>query len=354
VRLYVDGVLEATALLATSALWPAVAALNIGAYGAGASTAANNGHNGRIDEAFITADVLSEDQIRCLYAARLTHTLGATPTGVRVNVHRYRKGAALAVADFPSVPRRLHNFTAAALTDEGSGAIGLTNAYPTLIVPLAGADGSPSGAFSFGGAHQGLSATDAGLPSGTTGAGPRSYGCWFKTTATAGSGVLMGWGTQPGNHAVVYVGLGVLTEAIGADPVVSGPFVADGQWHQVVVVSGGATDSQLRRLYLDGRAVGGLGGTTPPTLTLAGADRFRVGAAPDGTSPFTGQIDGAFVVAGGLYGYEILPLYAKGSQDLGVSPKNAGDHIERADASSLLFIGDTLESQHTVDVGVMA
>jgi hypothetical protein len=51
---------------------------------------------------------------------------------------------------------------------------------------------------------------------------------------------------------------------------------------------------------------------------------------------------------------EISRLYAKGGQDLGVSPKNAGDHIERADASSLLVVFDTLESQHTVDVGVAA
>jgi hypothetical protein len=89
-------------------------------------------------------------------------------------------------------------------------------------------------------------------------------------------------------------------------------------------------------------------------ITLAGANRFRVGAEPDGSTPFTGQIDGAFVCGYAIGAAEIMALYAKGAQDLGGSPKNAGDHVERLDAASVLFIADTLESQHTVDLGVVA
>jgi hypothetical protein len=51
---------------------------------------------------------------------------------------------------------------------------------------------------------------------------------------------------------------------------------------------------------------------------------------------------------------EVAALYAKGSQALGASPKNAGDHVERMDATSLYLVGDTLESQHTLDVRVTA
>jgi hypothetical protein len=51
---------------------------------------------------------------------------------------------------------------------------------------------------------------------------------------------------------------------------------------------------------------------------------------------------------------DVTRMYAKGSQDLGSSPKNAGDHVERVDSSSVLFIADTLESQHTIDLGVVA
>jgi hypothetical protein len=50
----------------------------------------------------------------------------------------------------------------------------------------------------------------------------------------------------------------------------------------------------------------------------------------------------------------VARVYAKANQDLGASPKNAGDHIERVDATDIYFIGDTLESQHTVDVAVAA
>jgi hypothetical protein len=64
--------------------------------------------------------VLSEDQVRLLYAAKIAHGLGVVPTDLRVNVHRRRKGAALAVGDFTAQPLRLYNFTAGALTDAGS------------------------------------------------------------------------------------------------------------------------------------------------------------------------------------------------------------------------------------------
>ena len=49
---------------------------------------------------------------------------------------------------------------------------------------------------------------------------------------------------------------------------------------------------------------------------------------------------------------EVLRLYAKGAQSLVSSPKNAGDHVEGFDSGSLLFIGDTLDAQHSIDLTV--
>ena len=88
------------------------------------------------------------------------------------------------------------------------------------------------------------------------------------------------------------------------------------------------------------------------SITAGGASHFRLGADIDGASPFTGQIDGAFVSDIALPQDAISKLYAKGSQQLAPSVKNAGDHVEYADASALYCVFDSLDSQHAVDLSV--
>jgi hypothetical protein len=105
-----------------------------------------------------------------------------------------------------------------------------------------------------------------------------------------------------------------------------------------------------QKLYVDGRLVSGA--TTLTATVLGGANCFRVGANSTGGSPFTGQVDGVFVCGYAMDAVEIARQYAKGSQALGASPKNAGDHIERMDATAIYLIGDTLDSQNTIDLGV--
>jgi hypothetical protein len=65
-------------------------------------------------------------------------------------------------------------------------------------------------------------------------------------------------------------------------------------------------------------------------------------------------VDGVFVCDYALTPEQIAALYAVGSQSLGVSPKNPGDHIERIDATSVYAIFDSLEPQHQVDLKVAA
>jgi hypothetical protein len=341
-RFYIDGALEASALCGL--LFATSGPFNIGAYGADSGASAGSPHYGRVDEAFVTADVLSDDQVRQLYAAKLGHGLGVVPTGVRLNVHRRRKGAAFVVADFTTQPLRLHNFTGGSAADEGSNGVVLAGANVTGGV--AGPDGTPN-AVHFAGTGN-LSATDAGLPAALA---SRSYGCWFKTTTSAGA--MVTWGTFTTADARLIVSSGAIASQSGADGI-AGPYVADGQWHFAVATEDNAAgDGVRRKLYLDGRLVGN--STVLNALTLAGANRFRIGVNQDGTSGFfTGQIDGAFVTGYAMDAAEVARLYAKGSQDLGASPKNPGDHVERVDATDVYFVGDTLDSQHTIDLGVTA
>jgi hypothetical protein len=344
-RIYVDGVLEASAA-ATGPMFASSAPLNIGASSADGATAATNPHYGRVDEAFVTTDVLSDDQVRALYCAKIAHGFVVTPTAFTLGVRRARKGAAFATTDFPTQPLRLHNFTAGALTDQGSGNVALTN--NAAAVSVSGADGSNGGAFNFVAASsQSLSSTDAGLPAGTA---TRSYGCWFKTAISATT-AFIGWGTGATADArTLTTATGVLNVNSGADSIATG-FVCDGQWHFLAVVEDNAAgDGVRRKAYVDGRCAGG--STVLTAITLAGANRFRVGANPDGTAPFTGQIDGAFVTGYALTQDQISTLYAKGSQALAASPKNAGDHVEYADATNVYVVLDTLDSQHQVDLAV--
>jgi hypothetical protein len=342
-RLYVDGALESQTAVAGT-LFASTAPVNIGAYDADATTAAGAPFSGRVDEAFVTADVLSDDQVRLLYAARLTHTLGATPKTVSLNVRRARKGAALVATDFVTAPLRLYNFTAGVWTDQGSNNVSVAPAGGGAAYQAIGADGVQGGSYWI--TATGWMATDAGLPTALL---ARSYGCWFKTIATAATGTIMSWGGATADNLNSNAG-GTLIAWNGGDSI-SGPFIADGQWHSAVIVEdNAAADGVKRKLYLDGRLVGG--STVLNSIVAGGANRFRIGSFADGTSPFTGQIDTAFVTGYAMSTDEVLRLYAKGAQPLVASPKNAGDHVEGFDSGSLLFIGDTLESQHSIDLTV--
>jgi hypothetical protein len=258
----------------------------------------------------------------------------------------------LAVADFPTPPLRLYNLTTTVdvTKDDGSQNVPLTWQGGGVAGGAAGPDGTRGAAIWTAGGHYGNA--DTGLPAALA---SRSYGCWFKTTTVA-SMALMAWGVA-GNIRILVLGPGAAAGTLrfdsGTDTPASEGYFADGQWHFVVETNdAGAVDGVRRKWYVDGRLIGG--STVLNAVTLAGANRFRVGADSDGGIPFTGQIDGAFVCDYALTTAQVLSLWAKGSQPLSPSPKNAGDHVESWDATSVLATFDTLGSSSQVDLGVAA
>jgi hypothetical protein len=343
-RIYVDGINEASV---SSIPFQSISApVNIGGLGADSSTAAGFPFFGRIDEAFVTADVLSEDQVRSLYCVKIAHTLGAVPARVVLNVRRRKKGAAFAVTDFPTQPLRLYNFSAGSLGDQGSNNVLLTN--PGGTVSVAGVDGSMGNAFNFNGS-QSLPATDAGLPAGVA---PRSHGCWFKTNLLTGAGTMIAWGSALGvGDARIGVSTGTIFFSSAGDAI-TGPLVADGVWHLAIAVEDNTSaDGLKRKLYLDGKIV--INSAVLNAIVLGGANHFRIGTASDASAQvYTGQIDSAFICDYALTADQVHALYAKGAQALSPSPKNVGDHIEGMDAASVYATFDTLDSQHQVDLAV--
>ena len=346
IRIYIDGAME-TSMQWGGSMFGSPAPLNIGSRSGDSSVAATNPHYGRVDEAFITSDVLSEDQIRNLYCAKISHTLAAVPTRVTLNVRRRRKGAALSVSDFPTQPLRLHNFSAGSFADEGSNQKPLS--VSGSLIAVAAPDGSLGNALQFNASATLRSHDGLGLPASEqlpSGLAPRSYGFWFRWRATATNFVPLAWG---GNR-IIFLATAQLRWDNGADLPTTFGF-ADGGWHFLVATEDNAAiDGAKRKFYVDAALVGH--STTMNALTLTGASKFGVGCDTDGTSPLLGGLDCVFVCGYVLTPEQIFSLYAKGSQMLAPSPKIPGDHVEALTATDILATFDSLESQHAIDLGV--
>lgn len=337
-KLYVDGVLEATSTAAPIYSGSAVP-FNLGGNAGDAATATASPHSGRMDETFVTGDVLSLEQIRTLYCSKIPHTLGTLPSRVSIVVNRFRRGAALSTADFPISPVRLHNFSAGSLGDEGSGAVTLTNSGGA--VSISGADGTAKNGFSFAGA-QALTSTDVGLPVGLS---ARSYGCWFKTISNGAAVGVMGWASGAAPERIV-IATGLIRIDNGSD-LITGPNVIDGAWHQIIVVEdNAAADGLKRKAYLDGRLIGS--STTLVSIASGGANAFAVGKDGLPGNFFIGQIDSAFVLASALTYEQIALLHAKASQAILAAPRNSADHIVSMGFTDILATFDTLESSTQV------
>jgi len=353
-QLYVDGIVDAVFIMQSVVPFVSSAPLNIGGAGADSVTATASPHYGRIDEAFVSAEVLSEEQVRNLYAASIPHALGVAPTTPRISIRRRKRGAVLAPGAFPSQPLRLYNFVNGGLTDEGSANVPVASAGGGgSLSGVAGADGVKDHAYNFQGAHAGLGSSDAGLPSGLT---VRSYGAWFKSYQSTTVPCIMGWGSGASSGAGSVMGLtsGVLyAQTVGT--VLNGLFVADGKWHfGVVVEDNSAADGLKQKIYVDGRLVAS--STVLNSVVLSGAaNRFRIGNYPDGSAgPLNGQVHSVFVHTSALTAEQIRSLYNLGSQALPASPRSPENHIETMEAGRILAVFDSIEPSDLLDLVVMA
>jgi hypothetical protein len=352
--LYIDGAKEAQ-FLTSGTIFSSTGPFDIGSQFADAATAANLPHFGLIDEAFVTHDVLTDEQIRLLYCAKIPHGFTSVPRDISLQIHRRRRGALYVPGDFPAAPARLYN--GASTADSSANNVPLTaNVGTGTIGQGTGPDGAKDSARVYSGAHTGDSATEAGLPSGA--AGIRVYGCWFKTTMTV-VGVIMGWGTLGTADARMWVSPVNLVAASGADQMVTASLVVnDGLWHFAIVIEDpNALDGVKRKLYLDGRLVAASTVLNTLTLNAAPANMFRLGASNNGANPFVGSIARAFVIdATGVTVNQdkIAALMNKVSQDLGASPRNIGEHIEGYDAANIYALFDGVDGQNSVELSVAA
>lgn len=352
---YLDGVLIGQQAMGAR-LFPSPVAFNIGARSANAGSAAGSPLFGRVDEVFATPDALSLEQVRFLYATKIAHTLGAVPNRTSARLTRRRKGGALAVGDFPAQPRRLYNFAGGSLADLGANNVALANNGGAPVAPSP--DGLRSDAFSFDAATAYLSATDAGLPSGLN---PRSFGVWFKTNSTVAAKILMGWGTNAGGRHLLYVTASNhatqpdrLAYDDGVTALYSPAALDDSIWHfAVCVVDNTSADGLRHKMYVDGRLVASSNAALN-ALVLAGANAFRLGADLLAGQRLNGELSRAFVTDYALTPEQVSKLYAKGGPALPVQNLNPEPVAVNMDANNLYVIGDALNSQDSLELGVAA
>lgn len=350
IRLYVDGILENSVNMLSS-MFGSTAPLNIGSRSADASTSGNNPFFGSVDEAFVISEVLSEDQIRLLACAKVAHGLASAPKRISLSVRRRKRGALLAVSDFPATPVRLYNLdglTAAASHDDlGSNNQDLALGAGIDHLDVPGPDGARGGCQYFDATGY-LAATDTGLPSGLS---ARSFGIWFKTTSSGGT--LITWGTTVASNDVRIDMNSNNIRSLSAGAVITGPPASDGQWHFACVVEdNAAADGAKRKLYFDGRLVGI--DSTMNSISSGGAGKFRLGADVAAGQVFAGHLARAFVYAGVLTAEQVRTLFHKGSLSLPASPRNSGDNVEAIDASNVYMTFGNIEPQNLVDLEVAA
>lgn len=350
-RLYVDFALEAT-VAGAGTIFGSTSAFQIGNRNASAGTNGDVPHWGRIDEAFITPDILSEDQIRVLGSQKIAHGFSTTPRQVRVNVRRRVRGPVLAVGDFTATPQFLLNgdvYSTTTFASLGSLAPTMTNSGGSVL-QVAGPDGKVNGAFSFGAAGYVLTASDTGLPTGTA---SRTMGIWFRTVFT-GTQTLMIYGTDAGPFSLIGVDVGAVRFNDGTTATLSpGTTYNDGAWHFLVAaIDNAAADGLKMKLYADAKLVAGAT-SLASIASLGGAAGLRLGQRSGGTpQQFLGGMARGFITNYTMAQDEISNLFAKGSLAFGASPKNPGDHVEMIDATNVYCLFDTLDSQHQIDLGV--
>lgn len=353
-RLYVDGVLDAMAP-ATGHIFPSTAPFNIGGYNGDASTAVADPFCGVIDEAFVTGDVLNEDQINFLRAVAIPHGLpGQVPTRVDIAVRRAREGKIASSGDFiGGTARRIYSMSAGSLADTGANSANLT-ANGSVTGEGNGPDGSRRGAMYFDGSSAYLSATDSGLPSGGA---DMTAGVWFQTPAIGATHrTLVTYGTHANGPRLLYVqntGLLATYDPVSGVAFTSPMRVDDAFWHfGVIVYSYSDPVGIKRRLYLDGELV--VSDTaTPWSIALGGSNWLQYGRlAQSGGEMFQGHMARGFIANWAMKHDEIQGLHTLSSMPGMPSLSDPGAHVEGIDTTNVYCLFDDVPMHHQVDLKV--
>jgi arylsulfatase A-like enzyme len=201
--------------------------------------------------------------------------------------------------------------------DESSGSVAIDSSMNgrdgTLSGPTRTFSCISGGALSFDGIDDQVLVNYEGI----TGANARSV-CFWANTSNASGHPVVAWGDEqvPGGKWHVVINgdssrgvVGAIGVDVGGGHLVGATNVADGRWHQVSIVLGGADVSDTG-VYIDGRLDGTSGRQPRPVNTVSNGRRVTVGAGSDGSSVkyFAGLIDDFRLYSGTMSEQKIAAL----------------------------------------------
>jgi hypothetical protein len=352
IRLYVDGRAQYSSNL-THTGTPTAGPLYTGGTGllylGGREVDATPAFSGRIDEAFVTNQVLKEEHWRYLYAAKVAHGL-SQPRIAEVNRKKFTKTSDLVSADFPSQPLVGYNFLTGALTTDNYGSLGKTLTNNGSIGDAVSEDGA-TGAVSLQSAgNHSFSASDASLPATSA---ARTIGIMMQYRRPVVSCGHLGYGTITAtNEIMLWSSSGGLTGInTGITDIISvnGPDNATGACWVFFVYDNSDPGLQKSKLFFDGTAHSSV--TTAVNTTLAGAGRFRIGERTDGTLNADQTVQNVFITNYAMRPEELRAIVDKPGVSLGTrSPLDPSDHILRIDDDYLYVVFDDVPGRDSVEL----
>lgn len=352
---YVDGVLdsnETMQLTVGGTIFQGIANTSASlTFGFLCNSVGTQNTTGRLDEAFITSDILEESQVRFLYCRKIPHALATIPRIQLMNRQVYTRSAVYASTDFTTTwnvtqPTVGTNMRATTFVED----YGSSSLIPTLtgIVSSAnGLDGAVNHAWGFTGSSNVIGSDATNFVVGLL---PFSVGFWIKCIRPNAAMTVYAQGTAAGaagrqidvltDGSIAFYGSGA-----SATSQVIAPGVADGQWHFVVCV-----ENLYKKIFVDGSLVG-FTGINGNSIASGGASGFRLGQSLTATQGFTGVLGGFFYAKTEYQQALIQKMYQKqGLLRHDRQPLDPTNHIEKIDASNIYCVFDQLDETDSVEM----
>ena len=200
-------------------------------------------------------------------------------------------------------------YNLASASDNSSNSRDLTNVG---TVPFTGADiFNASRIASFNGTDQSFTSSNAFFDITST----LSAGCWFYATDTSSQAFILNNFSPTGNNrswGIYHTNAGLLnvilneTGSSGANDIFNVMTIDENKWYHIAFTYRASTDNL--KVYVNGGIVLDVTATTDVLYSNGGG--LAIGARTDGTDPFQGRVQDAFVYDGILSNFDIAKIAA--------------------------------------------
>jgi hypothetical protein len=306
---------------------------------------------GRIDEAFVTDQILKPHHMDFLRAVKIPHGL-PSPRMVRAVRYHYDKTSTLAASDFTSQPLVGYNFLSGQLTTDHYGSLGKTLSATGSPTESPSPDGSTGGAALVAASNQSFGASDSSLPAGNS---SRTLGLMMRRRIGGGFETLASYGTY--NVSGQEFRLDV--DSAGRLRLTTGTAVAaqtfllaeDTGWLWIHWVYDHNHPGGVRhRLYINGTCH--MVATDTLNTVLGGAGKFRIGENPDGSANADMTIQNLYITNYAQQPDEIRRIVDKQGDLIGVSQVPTDDFLVDISSTDIYCIFTGVSPRDSIELTV--